>query len=113
MANGYLDEQAGFTNSDVLLDEEKEVAGAAKPMVKTHNVKSQDGKEAFHVWVIHNPISKVYKSLLEKSINEAMFTLGLGVKEKAFIRVASTTSTPAPLVISNKYLYGVPATPME
>ena len=32
MANGYLDVQAGFANSDVLLDEDKEVAGAAKPM---------------------------------------------------------------------------------
>ena len=111
MANGYLDVQAGFTKSDVL-DEENGVAGADKPRVKTHNVKSQDGKEAFHVWVIYNPISKV--SLLEKSMNEAMFTQGLGVKEKAFIRVASTTSTPAPLVIANTYLYeGVSATPME
>ena len=75
---------------------------------------SQDGKEAFHVWVVYNPISKVYKSLLEKSMNVAMFTQGLGVKEKVFIRVASTTSTPAPLVIANNYLYeGVPATPKE
>ena len=48
MANGYLDVQAGFTNSDVLLDEDNEVAGAAKPIIKTHNVKSQDDKEAFH-----------------------------------------------------------------
>ena len=47
-------------------------------------------------------------------MNEAMFTQGLGVKEKAFIRVASTASTPAPLVIANNYLYeGVPATPEE
>ena len=43
--------QAGFTKSGDI-DEDKEVAGAAKPIVKTHNVKSQDGKEAFHVWVI-------------------------------------------------------------
>ena len=65
----------------MILDE-KEVAGAAKPMVKTHNVKSQDGKEEFRVWVIYNPISKVYKSLLQKSMNEAMLTQGLGVKER-------------------------------
>ena len=38
-------------------------------------------------------------------ITICQFTQGLGVKEKAFIRVASTTSTPAPLVIANKYLY--------
>ena len=37
MANGYLDVQAVFTKSDDL-HEEKEVAGADKPMVKTHNV---------------------------------------------------------------------------
>ena len=49
MANGYLDVQAGFTNSGVLLDEEKEVAGAAKPIVKTHNVKSQDGLSLIHI----------------------------------------------------------------
>ena len=47
-------------------------------------------------------------------MNEAMFTQGLDVKENAFIRVASTMSTPAPLVIANKYLYeGVPPTPKE
>ena len=87
MTNGYLDVQAGFTKSDVL-DEENGVAGTDKPRVETHNVKSKDGKEQFRVWVIYNPISKVYKLLLEKSMNEAMFTQGLGVKEKAFIRVA-------------------------
>ena len=44
MSNGYLDVQAGFTKSDDL-DDEKEVACADKPIVKTHNVKSQDGEE--------------------------------------------------------------------
>ena len=58
MANGYLDVQAGFTKSDDL-DEENGIAAADKPMVKTHKVKSKDGKEEFCVWVIYNPISKV------------------------------------------------------
>ncbi len=104
-AKGHLDVQAGFTSEEV---------GSTSPnsTVTTYNVGPVNS--TFQVWVIKNPISDHFMSEVTESMNELEFAKGAGGKKDAFIRVASTTSTPAPLVIGKRILYeGVPMAPIE
>lgn len=103
MSHGHVDVTLGFTDINVV----QNYAAASRPNVTVHNVCTNKQEEdlLFQVVVVHNVVSPVFMDKWIRRMNDLPFLAGKGGRSNAYIRNASTTESPSPIIIGGKHVY--------
>ena len=103
MSHERVDVTLGFTDINVV----RNCATARRPNATEHNVCTNKQEEdlLFQVVVMHNVVSPVFMDKWIRGMNDLPFLAGKGGRSNAYIRNASTTESPSPIIIGGKHVY--------
>ena len=121
LKQGYLDVTLALTTPIDEIKNSSETYNATNiasrnPYVEQYAVgfDRQGSKVHFQVLVMHNAVSPEFMRKWIQRMNSLAFLSGKGGRSNGYVRNASTTESPSPIVIGGKYVYAsVPPDVME